>query len=825
MQEEKPQPKKEPKEEIVYPKRPKRDKDKDSTYKTINVICNFKQITLGEENKKVQQYAIHYEPIIADDNYPLKRKIIRQIRKDLTGEFEKFAQAGDTIFVFAKNPKEKVSLETKIDDVLYKVTFDRTSNSVNCRNINKKTKDNIKVKSFLESVIKNIFMANNHMVRFDDRSFYDYQNSTSFGKSGAKIWSGFSTAVAITENGLFLRLNDKNKLITGKTALDKMQEIGKKYGNMRSEDCQREINDYFRGRTVIATYGNYRAYRIGEISFDRNINNTEFDIEKEGKKAKINIKNYYHQQYKLDLKNEDQPLLIEEQRRRRNNDDETPQTVRYLIPELVFLTGIDELDERDRAEIIAKSKFQPSEKVKKIEKGFSYLKNTEKKKIKKKDKSIELHSPNEIRLEWGITIGDNFVQVQAQCLPIPKLEFKNKTESIQLRYGRFRQQEDFHPVNFDKENCMLITFDHLQNLAKKDCEQMAIAGKNLGVLFSLPKLEKVKSTRQGEELLEDLKKINYNDGKEIAIVVLDKSTKNLYPFIKNYLYTQAGLTSQFMLHDENPRGGKKKQNLSYYSAVLNQMVVKSKGELFRINFSEKLTKEPSMIIGIDSTRTKDGMKYVLSATFNRNFNKFFTDMKVDNENHTALTDLIKSALDYFKGANKNYKPKSVIIYRQGGNEKQTEKIIRLELKKITKFFAEDYEANYNPKLTVFGVNKKTDLKFFERHNGGYRNIPTGTVIDREVISPDLFEFYLQCPEVDRGTGSPVHFLCIHNTNEDLTINDFEEITYMQSFYYWNWSGPIRIPAALKYAEVANTFSGKNLKSDVINRLKDSPYYI
>ena len=349
MQEEKPQPKKEPKEEIVYPKRPKRDKEKDNTYKTINVICNFKQITLGEENKKVQQYAIHYEPIIADDNYPLKRKIIRQIRKDLTGEFEKFAQAGDTIFVFAKNPKEKVSLETKIDDVLYKVTFDRTSNSVNCRNINKKTKDNIKVKSFLESVIKNIFMANNHMVRFDDRSFYDYQNSINFGKSGAKIWSGFSTAVAITENGLFLRLNDKNKLITGKTALDKMQEIGKKYGNMRSEDCQREINDYFRGRTVIATYGNYRAYRIGEISFDRNINNTEFDIEKEGKKAKINIKNYYHQQYKLDLKNEDQPLLIEEQRRRRNNDDETPQTVRYLIPELVFLTGIDELDERDRA--------------------------------------------------------------------------------------------------------------------------------------------------------------------------------------------------------------------------------------------------------------------------------------------------------------------------------------------------------------------------------------------------------------------------------------------------------------------------------------------
>ena len=48
---------------------------------------------------------------------------------------------------------------------------------------------------------------------------------------------------------------------------------------------------------------------------------------------------------------------------------------------------------------------------------------------------------------------------------------------------------------------------------------------------------------------------------------------------------------------------------------------------------------------------------------------------------------------------------------------------------------------------------------------------------------------------------------------------------MQSFYYWNWSGPIRIPAALKYAEVANNFTGKNIKGDILNKLKDSPYFI
>ena len=813
---------KEDKIAIVYPRRPNRDSNRDKVYRSSRVICNLRQINLGIENRKVQQYAIHYEPIIAEDNYPLKRKIISLLSEDLKGYFERYAQAGDTIFVFSRNAQEKVSLEAKVDDVLYKVTFDRTANEVNCRNINQKTRDNIKIKSFIENIIKNIFMANNHMVRFDSGSFFDYNSSRYIGQHHTQIWSGYSTAVTITESGLFLRVNDKNKLITGKTVYDKFEEFHRKYGNMRSEECMRAILDYFKWKVVIAIYGNYRAYRIGDISFDRDIKNTEFEIEKEGKKEKIRIKDYYKRQYNIDLKHDDQPILIEEVPKRRREDEKV--VVRYLIPELCYLTGIDELNDQERADIITKSKFQPSEKVKKIEQGFAYLKNKTKKKIKKKDKEVELRSPDEIRMEWGINIGDNFVEVTAQNLPLPKLDFDGKSEEVSLRYGRFRQQRDLRPVNFDKNNCMLITFDNLVGAAKQDCNQMTVAGKNLGVKFDLPHLEKIHS-RIEEDLLNELRKINYNDGKKIAIVVLDRNTKNLYPIIKNFLYTQGGLTSQFMLHDENPKGGRKKQNLSYYSAVLNQMVVKVKGELFRINFTTKFSGNPSMIIGIDTTMTKEGKKYVLSASFNRFFNKFYTDYKIERNNENALNDLIKSALNYFSDANNGFLPKSVIIYRQGGNERQTEKIMKFELPKIIKSF-EEYKENYKPKLSIFGVNKKTDLKFFERAGReGYRNIPTGTVIDKDVISPDLFEFYLQCPEVDRGTGSPVHFLCLYNNNEELTINDFEEITYRQSYYYWNWSGPIRIPAALKYAEVANNFCGKNIRGTVRENLRDSPYFI
>ena len=132
-----------------------------------------------------------------------------------------------------------------------------------------------------------------------------------------------------------------------------------------------------------------------------------------------------------------------------------------------------------------------------------------------------------------------------------------------------------------------------------------------------------------------------------------------------------------------------------------------------------------------------------------------------------------------------------------------------------------------PTFALFAVNKNSDLKFFQRTGpNSYANTKTGTVIDSQVTEPNKFEFYLQGPDVNRGTASPTHYLCIYNTIKDLSLSDYEEIAYKQSFYYWNWCGPIRIPAALKYAEVSNLFSNRNLNdSDVVGVLKKSPYFI
>ena len=125
------------------------------------------------------------------------------------------------------------------------------------------------------------------------------------------------------------------------------------------------------------------------------------------------------------------------------------------------------------------------------------------------------------------------------------------------------------------------------------------------------------------------------------------------------------------------------------------------------------------------------------------------------------------------------------------------------------------------KLCFIIVNKKTEMKFFE----GDRNPRAGTVIDQGCVNPFIYDFYLQPHYVNQGTATPTNFhvLC-DQTN--VPSEFLQELSYQLCYYYFNWNGPIRVPAPLKYAEVCNKFVTSNLTSLVENeKLKSTTYYI
>ena len=804
-----------PRERVVFAKKPTIN-NSFRTEQKVELVCNLLQMSFNPKEALASQYSVKITPEVARDNYPLRRKIFRQLSKDLTGYYKPYFPAGLTLFSSAKDADQVLSLETNIDGVDYKVQIEKSKNIVDLTQIRSNSEENIKVKSFIEILIKNIISCNNNLVRFDDRSFFNYQNIKRL-QGNAYIMPGFSTAAVITESGLYLRVNDKNKFMNGKTALEKLNEIHKVYTN---GNFLQHAKEYFQGTSVLAKYGSYRVYRISDLTLDKNVENTTIPVKgKDGKAVNESLYNYYKVQYGIEIKDKSQPLLI-------HKPDVEGLEVIYLIPELCYLTGMDEeTREMDglRRNMVSRTKTNANEKMNNISKIKDLLFNKEKKNRNHRitNTNVPSQAPEDIRKEWGIDF-KNFCEVKGRELLPPDIVFNNN--QVKPERGRFRQSKVISTERFLKDEWVCVTTRECHDTARSMIDSLLKASGNLGVHIEAPEIITI-NARNANDFLSELRNYDEIRSKKIIFVVLDRYSKNYYSSIKHYFYNQLGIPSQCVSSD------KRSQNLSYYSNVLNQMVVKVRGELYSISIDRHFQSQPNMIIGIDSSKVGKGKtKLIFTSSFNKNFSRFYTEQQI-SENGEAyqntIRDMLRRALDNFK-AKIARNPSMILIYTAGGNDKQKERLYREEVpifKQMLEGVDPCYEKGYVAKFCYISVNKKTDLKFFQIKGKNLGNPGNGTVIDTDVVNPDHFEFYLQPQFVNQGTATPVQYHCLYDTM-GIPLEVLENITYKQTYYYWNWPGPIREPAALKFAEVCNSFTSRYMNNEFAqDSLRDTPFYI
>lgn len=190
----------------------------------------------------------------------------------------------------------------------------------------------------------------------------------------------------------------------------------------------------------------------------------------------------------------------------------------------------------------------------------------------------------------------------------------------------------------------------------------------------------------------------------------------------------------------------------------------------------------------------------------------------------AIIDLMTKAFENFKRKYNIY-PSRAFIYRSGVSDNEKKVLFVDEILCIEKYF-KSLPSNTLYHYTV--VNKKNDVKFFHNQNNNLNNPPDGTVVDEVITSYGSYEFYLQNQFVNQGCATPTHFHVLKSTI-GIPKEAFQEITYMMSYYYWNWSGPIRIPACLKFAETYSKFitatEGNRCDLQIKESLRTSPYYI
>ena len=854
---------------ISYPSAPPKNAGFRSKDMVVDLITNLLKLEISKKEQKLCIYSVTIEPELARDNYPLYSKIQRQIDNELNKYFTRKCFSGNNLFASSNEPQDSLSCKATIENIEYTVTFKKVG-QMEMSEITDFEGENQRKKSFLEKVIKDILLKNKNTVKFgDDRTIVKIEEKNVYDPDPRKtdkesIYKGYYTSAQITESGLFLLVLNVNKHVSTVTVYEKINELRNAHRSLPESEIRKIIEEYFSThKTVLTTYGSLRTYRIKGIDFDTNPRKTSFNI-KEGDKIKtISIEEYYKLQYKVKIKDPDQPLLIAERKTKGkksvpqitngkddpkdkpkeenvnpNPNPNQQEQVIFLVPELLYTTGTNmDTDSKDkRRNIISKTKVDPTKKMEEIKQINELMNNNNApKSYKGKDgHSYPSKSSSEVAKEWGINLGEN-LSIKGRILPQPKLCY-GKNQIISPNNGNFRSGSTLNGATLNRRNLVYI-YDKrdnsdIRNSLKGLLEKGRSKGLNVSAgpndlhgvaLSNYSNWDDIKrNLHQIEEHAKDL---------EMAIVFLSNYLEKHYSNLKEYFTNVIKIPTQFVvskkLQDQRRAG-------SIMFNIVEQINVKMGGTNFYIDFygSNILSKgKIYLILGLESRQTTSGeINFVLTSSTNMNLNKMITTVRKcknnKEEKEKVISDLMQSALNGLRQGGAPHPPNYIILYRQGGNYVQNKKLAENEVPMFKKFL-EDMKKKVesiksaDPKFIYVCCNLKGDLKFFEKNNKTCMNPKSGLCVDSEVTQKDKYEFYIQPQYVNQGTATPCHYQVLYedkDTSEpcnNLKIEQLQLLSFYLSFYYWTWAGAVRVPGALKLATTAMDFFSKHLNGRLL----------
>ncbi len=96
------------------------------------------------------------------------------------------------------------------------------------------------------------------------------------------------------------------------------------------------------------------------------------------------------------------------------------------------------------------------------------------------------------------------------------------------------------------------------------------------------------------------------------------------------------------------------------------------------------------------------------------------------------------------------------------------------------------------------------------------NTEVGTVIDKNVVNEEYYDFYLNSIYSRQGTNSPTHYIVLYDDTE-LTANNIYKLTYYLTFQCYNTTKSIKVPSPLYFVTRRNNFTREALNGNIINK--------
>lgn len=145
-----------------------------------------------------------------------------------------------------------------------------------------------------------------------------------------------------------------------------------------------------------------------------------------------------------------------------------------------------------------------------------------------------------------------------------------------------------------------------------------------------------------------------------------------------------------------------------------------------------------------------------------------------------LAEILTEHLQFYQAKNKCL-PAKILYYRDGVSDGQFKEVLAVEMSAIQKALHAVYGVKQpHAKITFIVVQKRHHTRFFPTQeqfvDGKNKNIMPGTVVDKDIIHPFQYQFFMASHAAIQGVTKPTKY-CILINESKISPDDLQAITY------------------------------------------------
>lgn len=796
---------------------------------------------------KVYQYLVKFPEDLATNDLVARRKYFYQFR-DQIGSMFPFYSFDNTNTLISTEQRDARTLTASNGSVL-SISLIKSTDTKDARSQEMMAVVNKVFKGFVRAM---------KLINFG-RSYYIGDPRPLEGQ--ISVFAGFGASVLPLTSGFELNVELAHRVVHQLTVREQMLDISRTTkarapagGAEVSKMVIQNIRSELQG-CVIVTKHNKAIYRIDDIDFTKN-----YDSKFDTKEGQVSFRQYYMNRYGIKLEGDGKGLITYFPRRGENMDPI------YLIPELCWITGVNEKmksSARLMKSLAQLTRIPASERINKITGVIRQLLTSPAVQAEMKNTPLTF-SP--VPLEVNSRILGPFTINSARGGRVTIDENHPNFQNEARRFGFFPPGAAAASQGPHK----LGSWAYMHTAEFADWTSDIIANltrfaSGHGVTLPAP-IVKLVTASQGRKapVVQDwataLQSVVQTKPLFIVFLIpgMNSAGEAVYSFMKgstiqNYGIVTQGLNSDTLSDDKR------------YPALMGNVVVQImsklgyqpwRAELAALLPAAQVGQGGCMMVGIDvqhekwvpnafqasPTTLRDRSTVGFVASYNHPhhsaYHSFMAFQPPRTEGLVQAEQLMVAALQAYKAKNGKF-PSSVYVYRDGANPPIVQREIKL-------FDAAFKSLNIAVKLTVLVVEKRLNVRLFEScpifHKTGpckqrdgrdpcsgrqpYHSPTPGTCCDTTITSALLNDFYLTPTNAPPGaTSRPTRFSIIRD-DLNQSMDSMQSLAHAMCSCYFNWPGPIRVPAPAMLAhKIAFLFGKYTAQCTIHQALKDKLFYL